>query len=87
MPAMHMDAPCPNSGPLGNLTGGFASDAESLGGQLPAALPFLRRPAASIGSSPIITRVRAEQHATHCAERETAPRGNDDRFRNAAGSV
>jgi len=32
-------------------------------------------------------RVRAERRATHCAERETAPRGNDDRSHNAAGSV
>jgi|SoimicMinimDraft_4_1059732.scaffolds.fasta_scaffold284940_2 hypothetical protein len=32
-------------------------------------------------------RVRAERRATHCAERETVPKGNGDRSRNASGSV
>jgi hypothetical protein len=32
-------------------------------------------------------RVRAERRAMHCAERETVPKGNGDRSRNASGSV
>jgi hypothetical protein len=32
-------------------------------------------------------RVKTERRATRCAGREASPRGNDDRSRNASGSV
>jgi hypothetical protein len=37
--------------------------------------------------APLMVRVRTERLATHCAGRETAPRDNGDRFRNASGAV
>jgi len=51
VPAMHMDAPCPNSGrsAIWSATGGFASDAESLGGRLSTLTAAPSFAAASIG--------------------------------------
>ena len=38
-------------------------------------------------SAPAQAHRRAERRATHCAERETVPKGNGDRSRYASGSV